>query len=206
LKDKVNYPSIWYDKFGVKRWDSDQHTNNFKVLNGGMKMLGVPGSKVFLVPWTEDWEREFLSEKQEIENKIGHLILAIHHIGSTAIKNISAKPIIDIAIENENSTTASIQALEELGYVHKGNTDLPERYYLTKGSPRTHQIHMYYNKGNRFLKEHLAFRDYLRTNDIDRIRYEQLKIKLATIYCNDRIAYAEAKSDFVKEILQKNGL
>lgn len=171
-------------------------------------MLGVPGNKVFLVPWTEEWEREFISEKQEIEKKIGHIIFGIHHIGSTAIKNISAKPIIDIAlvIDDENRTTKCIQALEELGYVHKGNTTLSERYYLTKGSPRTHQIHLYNNKGNRYLKEQLAFRDYLRENDNDRIRYEQLKTRLASIYSNDRIAYAEAKSDFVKEILQKVGL
>ncbi|WP_282937255.1 GrpB family protein [Paenibacillus sp. RC67] len=171
-------------------------------------MLGVPGGKVFLVPWTEDWEKEFLTEKKEIESRIGHLIYGIHHIGSTAIKNISAKPIIDIAIEMEyeNNTTATIQAFEALGYVHKSNTALPGRYYLTKGSPRTHQIHLYYSKGSRFLQEHLAFRDYLRTHDRDRNRYEQLKVELAGIYSNDRIAYAEAKSDFVKEILRKSGL
>ncbi|HDR7614001.1 TPA: GrpB family protein, partial [Bacillus mycoides] len=62
-------------------------------------MLGLPYGKVFLVPWSEEWEFEFSKEKQLIEEQIGKYILAIHHIGSTSIPHLSAKPIIDIAIE-----------------------------------------------------------------------------------------------------------
>ena len=65
-------------------------------------MLGLPYGKVFLVPWTEEWAIEFVKEKQFIEEQIGEHILAIHHIGSTSIPHLSAKPIIDIAIELEN--------------------------------------------------------------------------------------------------------
>jgi GrpB-like predicted nucleotidyltransferase (UPF0157 family) len=170
-------------------------------------MLGVPGGKVILVPWTEQWEKEFISEKQEIETQVGPFFLAIHHIGSTAVKNLSAKPIIDIAIEikDKDNAIACIQGLEELGYVYKGETALPERYYLTKGTPRTHQIHMFH-KGNHYIRKHLAFRDYLRINEDDRKRYEQLKVRLANTHSNDRIAYSDAKTDFVKEILQKLSL
>lgn len=62
-------------------------------------MLGLPKGEVFLIPWTKDWEIEFLLEKSKIEKKIVNYIVDIHHIGSTAVKNLSAKPIIDIAIE-----------------------------------------------------------------------------------------------------------
>ncbi|WP_314592010.1 GrpB family protein [Paenibacillus terrigena] len=129
-------------------------------------MLGVPGGKVLLVPWTQQWEEEFNSEKQEIENKIGQSVFAIHHIGSTAVKDLSAKPIIDIAIEIKDKGTANacIQSLDELGYA--------------------------------------AFRDHLRNNEVDRKRYEKLKIMLASMHSNDRIAYADAKTEFVKGILQ----
>ena len=55
-----------------------------------------------LVPWTEQWQIEFMKEKQLIEEQIGEHILAIHHIGSTSIPHLSAKPIVDIAIELED--------------------------------------------------------------------------------------------------------
>ncbi|KRE37333.1 GrpB family protein [Paenibacillus sp. Soil522] len=169
-------------------------------------MLGVPGGKVILVPWTKQWEIEFLSEKNVIETEIGELVIAVHHIGSTAVKNLSGKPIIDIAIEIEDKDSgAAIKGLESLGYVHKPDAALPERHYLTKGSPRTHQIHMF-NKGNPFIRKHLAFRDYLRTNENERVRYEQLKVDLANTHSNNRIAYADGKTDFVNEILLKIGL
>jgi GrpB-like predicted nucleotidyltransferase (UPF0157 family) len=62
-------------------------------------VLGLPKGKVFLIAWTAEWEKEFTSEKKQIEIELGELILAVHHIGSTAVKNLSVKPIIDIAIE-----------------------------------------------------------------------------------------------------------
>ncbi|HCF32932.1 MAG TPA: GrpB family protein, partial [Bacillus sp. (in: Bacteria)] len=111
-------------------------------------MLGLPYGKVFLVPWTEEWEIEFMKEKQLIEEQIGEHILAIHHIGSTSIPYLSAKPIIDIAIELENYTDGihCIKKLELLNYKYRKEV-LPERYYFNKGEPRTHQIHMY-EQGN----------------------------------------------------------
>lgn len=62
-------------------------------------MLGLPKGQVFLVPWTEQWEIEFKEEERKIRSEINDSILATHHIGSTAIQGLSAKPIIDIAIE-----------------------------------------------------------------------------------------------------------
>ncbi|HDR5137463.1 TPA: GrpB family protein, partial [Bacillus anthracis] len=93
-------------------------------------MLGLPYGKVFLVPWTEEWEFEFMKEKQFIEKQIGEHILAIHHIGSTAIPHLSAKPIIDIAIELENYRDGihCIKKLELLNYKYRKDV-LPERYY-----------------------------------------------------------------------------
>lgn len=76
-------------------------------------MLGLPYGKVFLVPWTEEWVTEFVKEKQFIEKQIGEYLLAIHHIGSTSIPHLSAKPIIDIAIELEDYTVG-IQCIKKL--------------------------------------------------------------------------------------------
>lgn len=167
-------------------------------------MLGLPKGEVFLVHWTEEWNKEFLSEKEKIQDRIGEYIMNIHHIGSTSVKYLSAKPIIDIAIEikdfNFGGKTSSL--FEELEYFYKGINILPERHYFSKGEPRTHQIHMY-QCGNKYLLEQLKFRDYLRDNDEARIEYEQLKLNLATSNKNNKHKYAEEKTAFIKSILEK---
>lgn len=167
-------------------------------------MLGLPEGAVFLIPWTEAWEREFLLEKERIQNKIGKYVGGVHHIGSTAVKQLSAKPIIDIAIEIKEYSEGEncISPLEELDYSYKGTNILPDRYYFSKGEPRTHQIHMY-QSGNKYLLEQLKFRDYLRNNDKARNEYEQLKIKLAVSNKNNKHKYAEEKTNFVRSILEK---
>ncbi|MGR6008119.1 GrpB family protein [Bacillus cereus] len=166
-------------------------------------MLGLPYGKVFLVPWTEEWAIEFVKEKQFIEEQIGEHILAIHHIGSTAIPQLSAKPIIDIAIELEDYKDGlkCIQKLELLNYKYRKDV-LPERYYFNKGEPRTYQIHMYEQR-NKYLIEQLQFRDYLIDNKSARTQYEQLKIQLSQANPNDKHQYAEDKTNFVTSILAK---
>lgn len=167
-------------------------------------MLGLPKNEVFLVRWTAQWEREFKLEEERIQHKIGDFIIAVHHIGSTAIKDLSAKPILDIAVElNEFSDGKKcISALESIGYSSHGTNILPDRYYFTKGEPRTHQIHMY-QRGSKYLIEQLKFRDYLRNNNEARIEYEQLKLNLSKQNKNDKHQYAESKTDFVEKIIAK---
>lgn len=164
-------------------------------------MLGLPKGEVFLAPWTEDWAKEFLLEKERIQSTIGKYAVAIHHIGSTAVDGLSAKPIIDIAIEiqdfNDGATCAIL--LEEFGYAYKGTNILPDRHYFNKGEPRTHQIHMY-EMGNKYLNAQLKFRDYLCCNQAARIAYEDLKITLAEENKFDKHKYAEEKTNFVNKI------
>jgi len=167
-------------------------------------VLGLPKGEVFLVPWTENWEREFKLEKERIKNKIGDFAIAIHHIGSTAVKHLSAKPIIDIAVEIREFHYGElcISPLEEIGYSYKGIYILPDRHYFNKGEPRTHQIHMY-PSGNKYLLQQLKFRDYLRNHDEVRIEYEQFKLKLSKLNKNKKHQYAESKTDFINSILEK---
>lgn len=168
-------------------------------------MLGLPRGEVFLVPWTSEWEKEFISEKERIQNKIGVYAVEIHHIGSTAVEHLSSKPIIDIAIELDQFTDGEkcISALESIGYTSHGTNILPDRYYFTKGEPRTHQIHMYQH-GNNYLLEQLNFRDYLRENPKAKDDYEKLKIKLSELNNKNKHKYAEDKTTFIKNILKRN--
>lgn len=167
-------------------------------------MLGLPKGEVFLIPWTEDWEREFILEKERIQNRIGNYTVAVHHIGSTSVKHLIAKPIIDIAIEikNFNEGEFCVPPLEKIGYSYKGTNILPERHYFNKGEPGTHQIHMY-QSGNKYLLEQLKFRDYLRNYEEARVEYEQLKLELSKSNKDNKHQYAEEKTDFVKSILER---
>lgn len=167
-------------------------------------MLGLPKGKVFIVPWTTEWETEFLIEKKKIQDVINKHIVDIHHIWSTAVKNLSAKPIIDIAIEVKNFQDGEkcVNALKELGYSYKGTSVLPDRHYFNKGEPRTHQIHMY-QSGNKYLLDQQSFRDYLRENETTRNQYEELKQKLSTQSQGNKHRYSEDKTEFIKSILNK---
>jgi GrpB-like predicted nucleotidyltransferase (UPF0157 family) len=166
-------------------------------------MLGLPQGKVFLVPWTEEWEQEFLKEKERIESEIGGTIVAVHHIGSTAVKHLKSKPIIDIAIELEyfQDGDECVPGLEKIGYAYKGTNILPDRHYFNKGEPRTHQIHMY-QSGSPYLLRQIAFRDHLIQDAEARRNYEQLKEMLAFAHHTDKLAYADAKTEFINFILE----
>lgn len=166
-------------------------------------MLGLPKGQVFLVPWTENWREEFLLEKEKVQNEIGEFVIDIHHIGSTAVRGLSAKPIIDIAIEIEdfNDGKHCVTPLEKLGYSYSGINILPERHYFSKGEPRTHQIHMY-QTGSTYLVEQLKFRDYLRSNENARIEYEELKIELSKTNKHKKHKYADEKTNFVNTVLE----
>jgi|SRR5690625_2699008 len=167
-------------------------------------MLGLPKGEVFLVPWTGDWSKEFLLEKERIQNKIGNYAINIHHIGSTAVRGLSAKPILDIAVEIKKYNDGKLcsNPLKDIGYSYGGVNILPGRHYFYKGEPRTHQIHMY-QAGNKYLLEQLNFRDYLRSNDNARKEYQELKVQLSKANKHNKHKYAEAKTDFVNSILAK---
>ncbi|WP_025784343.1 GrpB family protein [Sporosarcina sp. D27] len=167
-------------------------------------MLGLPKGEVFLVPWTAEWETEFLIEKERIQNKLGRKIVGVYHIGSTSVKQLSAKPILDIAVEVEEFSKGEdcVSPLDEIGYSYRGTNILPDRHYFSKGEPRTHQIHMF-QSGNEYLLEQLKFREYLRKNNQARNEYEQLKLKLSSSNKNNKHKYTEEKADFIKSILER---
>ncbi|MGF2615764.1 GrpB family protein [Rossellomorea vietnamensis] len=166
-------------------------------------MLGLPRGEVFLVPWSEKWVSEFERERRRIQGVLGSGV-KVHHIGSTSVKGLKAKPVIDIAVEIENFSDGEkfAQLIEVLGYSYRGTNILPGRHYFNKGEPRTHQIHMY-QKGSQYLIEQLKFRDHLRSNEQDRKNYERLKIQLSQQNNQDKHQYAEDKTEFVMEVLRK---
>ena len=165
-------------------------------------MLGLQKGKVFLCDYTDEWAKEFEKESKKVLDLIGRYVANIHHIGSTAVPGLKSKPIIDIAIElfSFDDGFQCIDPLSQIGYRHRIIPELPDRHYFSKGDPRTHQIHMHKPK-SKYLWEHLQFRDKLRVDVVLAKQYQDLKEELSRTYSKDKLAYADAKTEFIKSVI-----
>jgi len=128
-------------------------------------------------------------------------VVEIHHIGSTAIPGLAAKPIIDILMEvtDLGELDQRTHGMESLGYRAKGENGIIGRRYFQKGGDRrTHHLHAF-QCGDENLVRHIAFRDYLLNHRDVVVEYEQLKKALVTVCGHDMSRYQDGKSDFVRE-------
>lgn len=157
-----------------------------------------------LVPYDSTWPLEFAAEADRIERGCAGLPLELEHIGSTAVPGLAAKPVIDILAGRPGNTSGDsyVAAFRQLGYEHKGAYGIPGRNYFRRGSPRTHHVHLV-SRSSDFWRDHLLFRDYLRSHpDIAR-EYETIKRELAAMYVMDKERYVDAKGPFIKSIVRR---
>ncbi|MCY9375388.1 GNAT family N-acetyltransferase [Bacillus sp. T17B1] len=179
-----------------------QKTETVKAAEG--LLLSVfhlyPQRKVEVVLYNEKWSECFEEEKEWLKLALGPEIIAVHHIGSTSIPNMAAKPIIDILIEVRSIEAVSQYDLQmkAIGYTPKGENGIPGRRYFQKGgNKRTHHVHMY-EKGNPAIERHLLFRDYLRAHPQKAEEYAVLKKQLAAQYPDCINQYIQGKDDWIK--------
>lgn len=163
--------------------------------------------KVEVVPHDPTWRNQFEAESKQIANAFDENVVAIHHIGSTSVPNIHAKPIIDLLVEVQNITQVDAQnsAMESLGYTVMGAFGIPGRRYFRKDNSdniRTHHVHVF-EVGSPHVERHLVFRDYLIAHPEDAQRYSELKRELATKYPTDIEQYMDGKDGLIKELEQK---
>ncbi len=155
------------------------------------------------MPHSSRWAGEFRAEAERLTAALGDEVVAVHHVGSTAIPGISAKPIIDILLEvREVERLDGLgPEMSGLGYEAKGEFGLPGRRFFVKhaGERRTHQIHAY-TTGNPELERHLAFRDYMISHPEDAEAYGRLKEELARRFSTDIEGYMDGKDAFIKEM------
>ena len=148
----------------------------------------------------------FEQEAAAIKEILGENCIAIHHIGSTAVPGLAAKPIIDImpVVKSLKNVDKVSKRFENIGYEYMGEFGIKGRRYLRKGGDeRTHQIHIFAQGDNVNINRHLAFRDYLRTHEDARNAYAELKIKLAQKYPYDIDGYCNGKEAFIKAMEEK---
>ncbi len=159
-----------------------------------------------VVPYNPRWPALFQQEAGKIGAVFGQECIAIHHIGSTSIPGMSAKPIIDImpVVPNIDQVESFNPAMIQLGYEPKGENGIPGRRYFVKGGDanRTHHVHIY-EPSNPEVIRHLCFRDYLMAHAEEARQYAAMKITLAQQYPHDILGYMADKDSLIKETLQK---
>ncbi len=163
--------------------------------------------EIAVVAYNPGWTSLFAAERARLAQALGEAAISIHHIGSTSVTGLAAKPILDILIEAASLSAMDEKAreMEALGYEVRGENGIPNRrYYQKGGAQRTHHVHAFAT-GDENLIRHLAFRDYLRQHPEAAAEYARLKQTLASRFKNDPQAYQAGKNDFI-EMHQKLAL
>ena len=163
--------------------------------------------KVEVVPHDPTWRLTFIEDSKQIALAMGENVVTIHHIGSTAIPSIYAKPIIDFLIEVKDIAQVDEYnaGMAVLGYQAMGEFGISDRRFFLKNSAsgkRTHHLHTFEAESPE-IKRHLAFRDYTIAHSEVAQKYSELKRELAKKYPEDIQAYMNGKNGFIKEVEKK---
>lgn len=132
--------------------------------------------QIEVVAYNCNWPIVFEAEANLIKTAFGSNCVAVHHVGSTSVNGLSAKPIIDIIAEVKNGTL-SINQLEKIGFVYKGEWNIPFKYGFTKRGQTSINLHVY-EENHPEIELNLVFRNYLRENYDARNEYQNLKSEL----------------------------
>lgn len=157
-------------------------------------------ARIEIVDYDEAWPGRFLSEQSRLAPLVPNIEL--HHIGSTAVPGLPAKPIIDMMAVVEDLDAPLPALIERAGYQYPAsyNATLSGRRWLCRpsASHRTHHLHLV--AGHDELARHLRFRDALRAQPDLAHEYAALKHQLAERIAEDREDYTAAKTSFIQRV------
>ena len=160
--------------------------------------------RVSMVPHNLAWRHEFQREAERVSAAAGSNAMTAHHIGSTAIPTVYAKPVIDIllVVQDLAALDEKQPEMEALGYEARGEYGIAGRRFFRRDNERgdrTHQIHAF-EGGSPQIARHLAFRDYMIAHPGAAQAYSGLKRELAAKHPEDIEAYMDGKNEFIQEI------
>lgn len=167
-------------------------------------ILGLKRGEVRLVPHQPEWTSLFAQERDLLASLLGPAALRVEHVGSTAVPDLVAKPVIDIAVAVPS--LAVIQSwpaiLQGQGYEFFGDREGWGEQFFAKGPDemRTFYLHVVPIGSERW-RDYLTFRDRLCASPALRFDYGELKRRAAGIYPADRISYTEAKDIWIRKLL-----
>ncbi|NIJ46646.1 GrpB-like predicted nucleotidyltransferase (UPF0157 family) [Wenyingzhuangia heitensis] len=175
--------------------------------------------KIIVQNYNPEWEQMFKSLEKALTKNLQDEIIRIEHVGSTSVKGMKAKPIIDLDIiikDNEKTLKSVIEKLETLGYIHLGEMGIAGREAFKRTDLKTpitnperkwFEHNLYLCKEESIgLKNHLALKKHLLENPLKVIEYSNLKEKLAEKFSDDIDRYVDGKTDFILSILKEEGI
>jgi GrpB-like predicted nucleotidyltransferase (UPF0157 family) len=162
--------------------------------------------EVVIADYDPIWPHWFESAAFRIREALGDKVLELDHVGSTSVRGLPAKPLIDINIVVADTTDedAYVPPLEAVGYVLRVREPDWFEHRMLRGSDPPVNLHVF-NPGCEEIERMLRFRDHLRTNEADRELYARTKRELAAQKWKYVQNYADAKSEIVQEILSRAG-
>ena len=165
-----------------------------------------------VVDYQEEWALRYESEAELLRSVFGKALVAIHHIGSTSVVGMRAKPVVDILIKIRPKTNIEhfYPQMEKLGYDCRGECldaiipGTPGRYYFSKNKDGERYSHVHVcHVGHFQIAELLALRDYLREHPNEADKYGELKRHLARQFPYNNIEYWRGKNEFIRQLVEK---
>ena len=162
--------------------------------------------ETIIIPWQESWKKMFETEKAHIAEGMTAAGLEgnVYHVGSTSVKGMCARPIIDILFcpAQETSLEKCAAVLEGIGYTNLGECGRPGRLFLTKGDKENETFYLHLcDEDHQVAKDQKLFR-FIQTHDETVFHeYMQLKRQLAEMFPHDRDVYRTVKGRFVEGVL-----
>lgn len=161
--------------------------------------------KINVVPYDPNWIRIFESHAGELQKALGENIIEVYHVGSTSVPELCAKPEIDIMCVVKDLKTTS-KPLESIGYIAKGEFNLPMRLFFSRKTPDDINLHVV-NKNSGEIEWNLCFQNYLRENKESREMYAKVKLALVNqnpdgfdILHNSISEYTTSKGEVIRKI------
>lgn len=158
--------------------------------------------RVVVVPHDPAWRTAFKSEAARLSAVLGENLVRIHHVGSTAVPGLPAKPTIDMlpVVADLGRVSEATEDMAGIGYEAWEEYGLPGRRLFTRadGETRTHNVHVW-EDGDPEIERHLAFRDYMISHPEEARAYGRLKLNLARDFPADFDGYMDGKDAFVRE-------
>lgn len=155
-----------------------------------------------VVAYDPSWPARYEQWRDRLHGRLADTALRIEHVGSTAVPHLTAKPTIDIQISVADLDDESryVAQIEQAGLQLRSRDALHRFFRPFAGHPREVHAHVC-QAGSAWEREHLLFRDYLRSHADARDAYASVKREAAQVWSDDRIAYTEAKTGVILDLL-----
>jgi GrpB-like predicted nucleotidyltransferase (UPF0157 family) len=167
-------------------------------------MLGLKHNTNVLVDYDPDWETAYAEERDRLQRALGSVARGTEHYGSTAVRGMRAKPILDIlvGVTPLSDWEKCHDPLIGLGYDYAAHAGVPGHHIFGRGrdrSERTHLVHVVEFLGESW-RSNLAFRDALRSDSVLRSAYLAEKQRAVDAAPDSRACYNEQKQAFIDRV------